>query len=201
MRKESGGKEWVMTRRIVVMMAALLCMALALGSLGCGNSSSKGNPEQSVTDFWNALSKGDVQGALKYISREYYAAGSMGELENEDSYAKEQMMTMKDYMDLVPVSSKVSGDTAVVKAELTAPDLDAIGDQLMTIVGELMASGFDIENMTEEQLDEAYMKKVQKLMEEAPSITNEEDIDMVWEDDMWKINSNPFAAMVGVSGM
>ncbi len=54
-----------MTRKIMVAMVALLCAALAIGALGCG-SKANGNPEQSVTDFWNALKKGDVKGAWEF---------------------------------------------------------------------------------------------------------------------------------------
>ncbi len=88
----------------------------------------------------------------------------------------------------------------MVKAKLTSPDMDAILEQLMSVVGEIMSSGADVANMTQEQINDAYMKGLEGLLEDTETTTFDEEIEMVWEDNLWKLNSNPFAAIQGGMG-
>lgn|GEM_PF-3067763 len=170
---------------------ALLCLALLAGALGCGGSG-KPDPKQTVTDFWNAMKAGDYSKALSYMSTTLDLENIKKNLEGEEPGEKEITDALIKKMDMVPKSSKTEGDNATVNTEVTMPDMEKLVEEMFKLIGEMMESGMDISQMSEEQIAAALMEKIGKIIGELPTVTKTMDIKMVWEADAWKIKTNPF---------
>lgn len=182
-----------MTKRIAVGLVALLCVALLVGAVGCGDSGSSGSgsPEQVVKDFWSAFKKGDFDKAKTYLSSDI-ADEAFGDMEDlEDPTTAAMVEGLMDMMDLEIKGSTIDGDEASVDVVLTMPDMEAVMEDMMTA----MFSSIDEEdmlNMTEEQMAEEFAKVLPELLKNAPTITEEDEMPLVKEDGNWKIVASPF---------
>lgn len=181
-----------MAKKIVVAMVALLCVALTLGALGCGNKSSgsSGDPEQVVKDFWAAMKAGDFAKAKTYLASDI-ADTALEDMDmGDDPMVAAMVEAVMDLMNLKVTGSTINGDTATVDTEMTMPDMDAVGEELMA--GLFSSMGDDLANMTEEQMMAEFAKKLPELMKNAPTVTEKEAIPMVKEGGAWKIAASPF---------
>ncbi len=179
-----------MVRKLAAVLLAVLCVSLMIGAMGCDKS--KPDPTQTVTDFWNAVKSGDFQKALSYFAASVNTGELKKNLEGDDPQTKEMANALLAKMNMVPKSSKVEGDNATVPTEITMPDLEKLMEKIFEIVGEMMGSGMDITEMSEEQITEMMMKKMKSLIDELPTVTKTVDIKLVWENEAWKMKSNPF---------
>ncbi len=184
-----------MSKRILVGLVALLCVALMLGTMGCGDSSGSGSPEQVVKDFWEAFKQGDFEEAKTYLSEDI-ADTALEDMSLEDDPLTAAMVeAVIDLMDLEVIGSSVDGDSATVEVELTMPDMDAVGDQLGATL--MAAMGEDAANLSEEEMMEAFARALPEVMKNAPIITEETEIPMVKEGGDWKIAASPFEGLEG----
>lgn len=168
------------------------------GTTESGGTADSSQPEDTVTAFWAALSSGDVAGALSYCSDTMrtralknlfttFFSGEGGE------YGADVQQFMAG-LDLKPVGSEVRGDKATVVTEVTGPDLeqiDLIFDQMMTLSID-MAEAEDYSNLTPQQIIQQFTLEFVKLLNTLPTATAGQDISLVWEDEAWKIASDPF---------
>jgi hypothetical protein len=180
-----------MSKKMTVLAAALLCLSLLAGALGCGGSS-RPDPKQTVTDFWNAIKAGDYNKALSYMSTTLNLDELRKSLQSDEPGQKEITDALVKKMNMVPKSSKVDGDNATVTTEVTMPDMEKLMDEMFKIVGEMMESGVDITAMSEDEITAALMAKVGKILQDLPTVTKTMDIKMVWEGGAWKMKTNPF---------
>jgi hypothetical protein len=109
-----------MMKRVLVGLAALLCVMLVTIAAGCGGGGSSGSasPGQVVKDFWTAVSRGDAQAAYDLFSSEDKAA-----LSYEDFSAMFEGPA-EEPINVEIVSEKISGDSATVGASFEGATLD-----------------------------------------------------------------------------
>jgi hypothetical protein len=180
-----------MTRRTVLMMVAVVCMALALGSLGCGNNA-KGNPEQTVEDYWTALEQGNIEKSKTYLSKTTDPELLESMTVPDDPTSAAMMETFLSAFSIQVIDSTVNGNNATVNVKMTGPDMDYVLEELFSSIGDL---AFD---MTEESASKM-ADEAEKLVKEAPVSEIEVPISLVWEDNAWKIVGSPLSGMMGGS--
>jgi hypothetical protein len=179
-----------MTKRIAMGFMVLLCMALVVGSVGCGNS--RPNPEQTVMDFWKAVQKGDYQAAKTYLSTSI-SSSTLDEMGSAEVWQTQLFEKVTDSITMKTVSNTVNGDNATVKVEFTLPDMDVVGDAIDEVIGSSMSNVTDPLQINMEELSQILLTKLPDIIKSAPTQKKELDISLVWENGDWKIKTDPFA--------
>ncbi len=191
-----------MMKRIAAVMVALLCVALVLGALGCGNKDSEGkgggsgSPEQVVKDFWAAMKAGNLQKAKTFMTAELAEEAFEGMEMLDESMMATMFKAITELMDLKVKGSTIDGDEATVDVVISMPDMEAIDEEAMMEL--FFGLGMDLENMSEAQMAEAFAKKLPELLKKAPTVTKDEKIDMAKEGGAWKIASSPLEDLEGL---
>ncbi len=178
-----------MTRRIAMGFIVLLCMALVVGSVGCG--SSKPNPEQTVMDFWKTVQKGDYQAAKTYLSAGI-SSSTLDEIGSAEVWQTQLFEKVMESITMKTVSNTVNGDNATVKVEFTLPDMDVVGDGIDEVIESSMSAVTDPLQIDMEELSRTLLAKLPDIIKSAPMQQKELELSLVWEDGAWKINSDPF---------
>lgn len=186
-----------MTKRIMVGLVALMCVALVLGAMGCGDGggSGDGSPEQVVKDFWSAFKKGDFEKAKTFLSEEIADTALEDMSYQDDPLTAAMVDAVMDLMDLEVTGSSIDGDSAAVEVELTMPDMDAVGEELTAAL--FAGMGEDAANLTEDQIMEEFARILPDIMKDAPVTTENSEIPMVKEGGDWKIEASPFEDLEG----
>lgn len=179
-----------MAKRIIVGLVALLCVALVLGAVGCG-SKDKGNPEQTVKDFWAAVQQGDFAKAKTYFTSSADTSSLDEFTENSDPMTTAMMEAFMGAFDMEVTGSTVNGNNATVDVEVTIPDMDYVLDKLFASMGD------DAMNMTEEQIMAKMAEELPKVIKDAPITTETDQVSLVWENDKWLIDEDPFSGLQG----
>ena len=95
---------------------------------------------------------------------------------------------------LEPVDSEVKSDRAMVKVEMTAPDLsriDLVFDQMMALSID-MAEAEDYSGLSPDLIIQRFTLEFAKLLNTLPAATAERNVSLMWEDGAWKITLDPF---------
>jgi hypothetical protein len=186
----------MMVRKIVVMMVAVMCMALVLGALGCGDS--KPNPEDTVNAFWSAVQRGDYQTAKTYFASSMTST-SLDQFEASKQAGMEDLgAAFAKTMDLKTVSHTTSGDNATVIAKLTIPDMTEVFSALDEAMNSASANATDPTQIDFAALMTEIAEQVPAIIKDAPTTTEDVSIGLVWEDGTWKITDDPFSELQSI---
>lgn len=163
------------------MIALLAVLIFAAGMMACGKSNT---PEDAVKNYFKAIGKGDFKSASQYA-----------ELSLDDNDKAEDDVFTKNYFKKISCkveSSEVDGETATVKAEVSAPDM---GDAMTTIMQEYMPKMLNA-SLSGENTDKIE-KDMQKAIEEIFSdeskikiVKTKVDIKLIKKDDSWVISED-----------
>lgn len=178
-------------KKVALLFALLLVLALAAGALGCGGGSRKGDPEQVVTDFWNAVQKGDYATAKTYLSSTV-GTTSIDEVNMVGGDQLELFNEVVGFVTMEIVGSQQDGDQATVELILTLPDMEVVGNGMMEIVSQQSGGLSNASRGELEALTEKLLAAMPDLLASAPEVRRPQTVNLVWEDDDWKINSDLF---------
>ena len=180
-----------MAKRIVVGLIALLCVVLVMGAVGCG--SKKGNPEQTVNDFWSAVQSGNYTQAKTYFASSV-TTSSLDEITAAtDPITAELAKSLMGLITMKTTGSTIDGDSATVNVTVTMPDMDVAGEAITQVMTESMGS--DPANANLEEAMKQLVDKLPAILKDAPTKTETSQVQLVWENNAWKIKADPLASL------
>jgi uncharacterized lipoprotein YehR (DUF1307 family) len=153
------------------LMSLLLCLILSFAIVGCSGP----KPEESVKGYFDALKKQDIQAAQGYIQN--------GVKDISTGAQQEKLLKLVfSKLNYEIVSSTVQKDTAVIKVNVTAPDLAIVtGNMFKDLLGQLFTLAFsgteDIEAKSAQLTEEYFTKALADP--QVVVITSEVDINLV----------------------
>lgn len=178
-------------KKAAILLAIFLAMVMGAGVMGCGGGSKKGDPEQVVTDFWNAVQKGDLAAAGTYLSVDL-GMSTIDEVNSVGGAQLELFEVVLKYVTMEIAGSEQKGDTATVSLVLTLPDMEAVGEEVWRIVNERSGGISSISQGEYDALIQELMAVIPDLLASAPQVQRPQTVSLVWEDDDWKISSDLF---------
>lgn len=175
-----------MTRAFKKLLCSIMFFIIVFSLSGC-----TANPDITIKSFFDALKKTDIETASKYLSKNtsINKGGLKFDKPEHEKLAK-QVFSKMTYQ-IVSVSN--SGDTAMVKTKIIAPDLNSVSAELVT---ELFPAMFNKaakgEEISQEKLNQLVIEYYGKRLNEGnlPTTISEVDIKLTKSKDkkMWLIN-------------
>jgi hypothetical protein len=152
-------------------MSLLLCLILSFAIVGCSGP----KPEESVKGYFDALKKQDIQAAQGYMQNGVKDIST-------DAQQEKLLKQIFSKLNYEIVSSTVQKDTAVIKVNVTAPDLAIVtGNMFKDLLGQLFTLAFsgteDIEAKSAQLTEEYFTKALADP--QVVVITSEVDINLV----------------------
>jgi uncharacterized lipoprotein YehR (DUF1307 family) len=153
------------------LMSLLLCLILSFAIVGCSGP----KPEESVKGYFDALKKQDIQAAQGYMQNGVKDIST-------DAQQEKLLKQIFSKLNYEIVSSTVQKDTAVIKVNVTAPDLAIVtGNMFKDLLGQLFTLAFsgteDIEAKSAQLTEEYFTKALADP--QVVVITSEVDINLV----------------------
>ena len=184
--KNTNKRAWI----ILIILFVIIAIAAIVANNVLGN-----NPERTVDEVFKALKKGSINSLNIYslassASSLEDSLGSdlIGDTDDDSNKTQEEELLRSCFTQLEwkIVSSKIDGDSAIVNVEVTNKDFSKIINEYFTeIFTKALSSSFTDEEMTEEEMLNIFKQKIDGITE---TRTITEDIDMVRENGMWKLN-------------
>lgn len=172
-----------MYRKIAFVVAAVLCVSLGLGMAGCG---SKGDPEQTVKGFWDALQRGDFAAAESYLAAEVSRGVMESLVDPSNDKAPLIIQAILNSFQLDILGSSVNGDKATVDVEMTMPDRGKMSGGLMDSIHQSLSENGA--SLSEEEYMQELMSALTASLKKYPSTIEKDTVSLVWESDEWKID-------------
>lgn len=161
------------------LLAGVLSAALALTLAACGAA----KPEDTVKTSLDALIAGDLKTATAAFD-----TNGQDTLNDDDKEFQDVAKAIFSKMTYSVKETKVDGDTATVKAEIQAADMEAV---MQSVVQELMQLALSNPNMSE---DEMTAKTAELLTNGVKSATEKKtstvDITLKKAGEKWQIQSS-----------
>lgn len=149
------------------------------------------NPNVAIKSFFSSLKKSDIESASKYLNSNVPI--NKGGLKFDSSEYEEVVKQALPKLNYKIVSANSTGDTALIKAKITAPDLNRISEAMVAeLYPTLLNRSSKGEQITKEKVNQLveqyYSEKIND--KNVPMITNEIDIKMVKnkQKNIWLIN-------------
>ncbi len=176
-------------RLLMVLVLGLALVALMAAQAGCGG---KPNPEETVKAFWDAVSRGDLEGAKSYFSSTVDPNTVIRFFPASEASAEQFIKFITARMKLVTTGHTISGNNATVDATLTMPDISMLRAQLMPKIMEMLSSKPGDTKPSIEDILKELMPMIAKVYNEAPLKDEKIQISLAWEEKSWKISADPF---------
>lgn len=168
-------------KKFIVLITSF-CLLISITA--CGGQ----KPDEAVKGFFDALSKNDLKTAATFLN------GSNKKLTYSNENQKKIIDKLLPKIQYKIISSTVSGDTAKVKVNITAPDLVKITskmatDLLPTIMTTAMSGNVD-EKKEEQLIEDYYIKSISA--KNVTMVSNEVNLNLVKDANKktWLIKSN-----------
>lgn len=165
-------------------IGVITSFCLLMSITACGGP----KPDDAVKGFFDALNKNDLKTASTFVN------GNHKKLSYDNADQKKIVEKLFPKIKYKIISSTVSGDTAKVKVDITAPDLvkvtnKMINDLLPTIFADAMNGNVD-EKKTQKSIEDYYIKSLSA--KNVTMTSNKVNIDLVKSADKktWLIKSN-----------
>lgn len=158
---------------------ACLLLVLSVAVAGCGGPS----PEAVTESYLDAMVAGDVEAAAEYVVADS-GESVTDQLTSEDQEVLTNLILEKVTYEIK--SSAVDGDSAVVHASITAPNLAIIITQVMS---EMMPMAFALGDEGQEAANNLVDQMLRNAIaaEDVPLTTTDVAINLVKEDGQWLI--------------
>ena len=169
------------------LLSVVLIIALTFSMIAC----SKPDPKASVAGYLNALKAGNIEAMNQYVKPD--SDNEVKEVfNNENDEYSEAFLKAYNKLEYKILSSKVDGDTAIVEAEINAPNLGEIMTEFMKEALSLAFASAFSENKSEEEIDDLMNTLLMDKMtsEDMPMLKKTVKINLVKENDTWIITPN-----------
>lgn len=167
--------------KISKIITVLLVLIFTGGLMGCGKSNT---PEAAVKNYFDAVAKGDMDSASEYA-----------ELNLDNAEKNESDAFTKAYFKKISCEvkeAKEDGDNAVVKAEISAPDMgDIMGNMMKEYMPKMLSASIAGEDTT--KLEKEMEKAIEEMFSDESKIKivkNEVDINLIKKDGSWIISDD-----------
>lgn len=162
----------------------MTCFCLLMSITACGGQ----KPDEAVKGFFNALNKNDFKTVATFLNN------NSKKLSNDNEDGSKIIKKIFPKVKYKIISSTISGNTAKVKASITAPDLVKItnkmaNDTMPTIFEDAMSGNVD-ENKEKKLVEDYYIKSLSA--KNVAMTSNEVNIELVKDANKkeWRIKSN-----------
>ena len=167
----------------------LLVSILTVGLAACNKTEKVEKPENVVNEYFTAVKNGNVEEVNKLTE---------GKTEEKDKDVSEKEIELaKKVFNHISVDvigdAKVDGETATVKAKVTAPDMKKVFELVMAdAIQKFMKASFEGKKMSDEESDKLVEESFIKQFEnkDLAKVTSEVDLNLVKKDNSWVIKED-----------
>ena len=180
--KKSNKKAWI----IVIVIVLILVILGAIGMIVFNNG-----PEKTVDEIFKKLKEGDIASLNDSSVSEITSLGESvaGEEENLSPEKEEELVkACFSQLEWKITGCEENGDTAVVSVEVTNKDFSTfMSDVFSEIFNQALSSALTEDAMTEDKMIDLMIEKLNAI---TGTKTVTDDLDLVKEDGIWKLDDS-----------